>query len=207
MVIDAACGDGYGAEMLAGGGAERVDGFNLSVEAIRAARKRDDTGRLYFEVADVRQLPVADQAYDVYVSLKTIEHVADEHVFLREACRVLKPYGRFICSTPNRVLTNPGTSISDRPFNRYHEREYTLGEFESLLRPYFSTTTFCGQSCYGARYARFLDWIGQKIPIMAVRLHQARKVLGIPWEKIKTHYPLALPAERQPEVLIAVCTR
>lgn len=206
-VVEAACGTGYGSEMILKGGARRVDCFDVSEEAINAARKRYKAKELHFETADVTQLPVADDSYDVFVSLETIEHVDDDRGFVTEVRRVLKPGGKFICSTPNRALTNPGTSINDRPFNPFHVREYTLNELESLLRPYFDRFDLYYQSRYGISYGKLLGSIGRRFPRLAVRLHQGRKVLGIPWENLERHIPKPLPVDGEPEILIAVCTR
>ena len=111
-----------------------------------------------------------------------------------------------MCSTPNRALTNPGTSINDRPFNPYHVREYTLNELESLLALYFHNIALYHQSRYSLWYATLLRRIGGKFPRLAVRLHQGRKVLGIPWESLEKHTPKPFPIDGEPEILLAVCT-
>jgi hypothetical protein len=41
--------------------------------------------------------------------------------------------------------------------------------------------------------------------MLAVRLHQMRKVLGWPFEKLARHRPLPLTGPDEFEVLIAVC--
>lgn len=206
-VIDAACGTGYGAQMMAQRGAVRVDGFDVSAEAVRQARSSyPETDILRFAVADVTRLPVPDDSYDAYVCFETIEHVGDDHALLTEAARVLRPGGKLICSTPNRDLLDPGTSIDDRPFNPFHVREYTPGEFDSLLREHFQTVSRFGQTCYGRRYGKLLDAVGRSLPRLAVRMHQVRKLCGIPWESRQKHYPAEITDDRVPEVLIAVVT-
>ena len=205
-VIDAACGTGYGAKMLADGGADRVVGFDLSAETVRDATLRHGSERVAFEVADATRLPVADHASEVYVSLETIEHVEDDGAFVREAARVVKAGGRFICSTPNRAITNPGISIKGKPYNPYHVREYTGLELENLLRPWFREVVLFGQSFYTASYARRLRAAAGIFPMLAVRLHQMRKCVGIPWERPQRHIPNLIAPTAEPEVLIAVCT-
>lgn len=205
-VVEAACGTGYGSEIILKGGAKRVDCFDISAEAIEAARNRYKIDGLRFDVADVTALPIADNFCDVFVSLETIEHIDNDRGFVAEVRRVLKPDGKFICSTPNRALTNPGTSINDRPFNPYHVREYTLAELESLLSLYFSSIGLYCQSEHGQFYSRLINAIGRTSPKLAVRLHQVRKVLGIPWESFEKHYPKPMPVKGEPEVLIAICT-
>jgi ubiquinone/menaquinone biosynthesis C-methylase UbiE len=141
VVIEAACGTGYGSRIMIEGGARRVDSFDLSPETISQARKEHNIPGLNFEVGDATRLPVTDRSYEVYVSLETIEHIEDDRAFLSEAARVLKPGSKFICSTPNRALTNPGTSINDHPFNPHHVREYSSEEFESLMSEYFNSVS------------------------------------------------------------------
>lgn len=205
-VVEAACGTGYGSEIILKGGARRVDCFDVSEEAIHTARKRYNAEGLHFETADVTRLPVTDHSCDVFVSLETIEHIDDDRGFLAEVRRVLKPGGTFICSTPNRALTNPGTSINDHPFNPYHVREYTLNELESLLHLYFNRCDLYYQSRYSLSYGKLLGGVGRRFPRLAVRLHQARKLLGIPWENLEKHIPSSLPVNGEPEILVAVCT-
>ena len=204
-VIDAACGTGYGSALLAQQGAQVVFGLDLSEEAINEARRLYQVNNLHFEVADVTRLPIEDEAYDVFVSFETIEHIDNVDQFLSEVVRVLKPGGRFICSTPNRTLTNAGTRIHDRPFNMYHLREYTSKELETSLSRYFPSVRLVGQSIYASWYARMLNGIGRSFPMLAVRLHQVRKVLGIPWEKPECHHPTPWSAGSEPESLIAIC--
>ena len=205
LVVEAASGTGYGAEIILKGGAKRVDCFDTSAEAIQTARERYPAEGLHFELADVLNLPVPDHYCDAFVSLETIEHIEDDRGFLAEVRRVLKPGAKFICSTPNRTLTNPGTSIHDRPFNPYHVREYTFSEFESLLRSHFGSIDFYWQSEFGIWYSKLLSRIGGAVPRLAARLHQARKLLGLPREIPERHAPQRWPPAGEPEVLIAVC--
>jgi ubiquinone/menaquinone biosynthesis C-methylase UbiE len=206
-VLDAACGTGYGSNMLLEAGAQSVDGFDVSAEAIAEAQNNHARDRLRFALGDVTRLPVSDAHYDAYVSFETIEHIQDDTAYLKEARRVLKPSGALICSTPNRLLTNPGISISDRPFNPYHIREYTHAELKALLERFFSSVVFYGQSAYGLAYIRFLSATGRRFPKLAVRLHQTRKTLGIPLCRSAHHFPQAWNDNQQPEVMIALCTQ
>jgi SAM-dependent methyltransferase len=206
-VIEAACGTGFGAALLADAGAAQVDGFDLSAEAIQEAQAKHARANVHFEVGDVTHLPVAPGSYDFFVSLETIEHLENDQSLLVEALRVLKPAGRFLCSTPNRALTNPGTRIHDRPFNPHHVREYTQAELEALVRPYFEQIELFGQSFYGTGYRKVLTQVGRRLPGLGVKVHQLRKVLSLPWEKAERHWPHPLSPGKEPEILLAICTR
>jgi ubiquinone/menaquinone biosynthesis C-methylase UbiE len=204
-VLDAACGTGYGSRRLLAGGAARVDGFDLSGDAIAEARRLHTAPGVRFETADVTRLPCPDHSYDLFLSFETIEHVQDDLALVREAARVLKPGGTFVCSTPNRKVTNPGIPITGRPYNPFHVREYTRLELADLLHEVFPSVTFLGQSFHPTRYIGALNRIGGLWHKLAVRVHQCRKVLGVPWEKRERHLPTPLPAKGEPEVLVAVC--
>jgi len=204
-VLDAACGIGYGSALLRDRGAREVDAFDLSGNAIAEAQRSYPREGVRFSIGDAARLPVPDRHYDVFVSLETIEHIRDDRGYLEEARRVLAPGGTFLCSTPNRALLNPGRALHDPPFNPFHVREYTLDELESLLCCYFPELELFGQSPFGLRYSQVLGVIGARAPMTAVRLHQLRKVAGIPWERRERHLPRRLPLEGPAEVLIAVC--
>jgi ubiquinone/menaquinone biosynthesis C-methylase UbiE len=208
-IVDAACGSGYGAEMLAAeGGALRVDGFDLSADAVAEAKeKHNRRDSVRFAVADVRQLPVPDASYDLYTSFETIEHIADDRAYLQEVVRVLKVGGRFVCSSPNRELMHPGTTLDARPMNPFHVREYVFEEFHALLRDYFSTIEWFGQTYYPSLYCRGLATIGRRLPGLAVRLHQVQKLCTSTWRRPTFYDPRQPQAAKRPEILIAVCVK
>jgi len=206
-VIDAACADGYGSAMLADAGAREVRGFDLDEASITAAVETHAAENVSFQVADVTALPVEKASCDLLVSFETIEHLPDDRMFLSEVQRVLAPGGTFVCSTPNRELTNPGIDLSGKPFNPFHLREYSIEELRGLLEEFFSDVTGYGQSFYGRGYAKLLRRIGRWGNMAAVRSHQMRKLVGIPWERIDKHRPQPLMADRVPEVQLFVCKR
>lgn len=71
-----------------------------------------------------------DNAYDFVVSFQVIEHIKDDHLYLKEINRVLKPGGKAIITTPNIKY-----SLTRNP---WHIREYTAPELETLMGKYFS---------------------------------------------------------------------
>lgn len=84
-LVEIGCGDGaLLAELGRRGAAGALRGFDISEEAVRAARGRGLTG---VEPFDGRRLPVADDAFDVAVLSHVIEHVEDPVALLREAAR------------------------------------------------------------------------------------------------------------------------
>ena len=122
-VLDVACGEGYGAFMLAGQGATEVIGVDIAEEAISAARDRFACGCVEFLVGDALDLPdlLGKRApFDVVVSFETVEHVSDPHRFLNGIRRVLAPGGVILVSCPNDALeTARGVT------NQFHVRTHT----------------------------------------------------------------------------------
>jgi SAM-dependent methyltransferase len=207
-VLDVACGTGYGTALLARAGAVHVDGFDCSLEAVNLAKTLWDLPNASFAVATTNRLPVCDASYDIYVSFETIEHVEDDDGLLREATRVLRPGGLLLISTPNRDLLDPGISIDQRPFNRFHVREYCRDEIDERLRRHFASVDWYGQRPFSPHYVAFLGQLGRRWPALAVKSHQARKCLGWLWEAPVQHLPSPrLGRLAFDEVMIAACHR
>ena len=204
-VVDAACGSGYGSDLMIKGGAESVDAFDIDQGSVERARQIYPHEHLSFKQGDVCSLPLQDDCCDAFVSLETIEHIERDEDLLKEVARVLKPGGLFICSTPNRDLTNAGTTIHSKPFNPFHVREYSQEEFEGLLRKYFSDVSLLGQTGFSRPYAGGLSVVGRLFPALAVKLHQARKLLTCLWDREDKHAPTPMRGSTQYEILVACC--
>src|SRR5437763_1981004 len=99
-VVDMACGEGYGSEVLSRGAAAVV-GVDANPEAHEHARLRYRRDNLRF----VRELVETFAApCDAVVFLQTIEHVQDPGAVLRRFRDLVAPGGAVFVSTPN-VLT------------------------------------------------------------------------------------------------------
>jgi hypothetical protein len=134
-LADLACGEGYGADVLAGSASSTV-GVDANPEAHEHARLRYRRPNLRFERGLVEAF---DEPCDAVVFLQTIEHIAEPGALL-EHFAVLAPVS--YVSTPNRLtLAPPGADKSDNP---WHLREYTLAEYRELLEPCFSQVEILG---------------------------------------------------------------
>ncbi len=148
-VVDCACGSGIGSMLFASSGAADVRAIDSSEDAVRQAQASKTLPNLHVSKGDATYLDLPDNFADVFISLETIEHLENDAAVVDEAFRVLKPGGLFICSTPNRDMTNPGTSITDKPWNQFHVREYDATEFRACVERKFLIEDVCGQNPAG----------------------------------------------------------
>lgn len=126
--LDAGCGEGYGAAQLARC-AERVVGLDYDPATIaHAARTYRDA---FFIRANLVALPIAAETIDTVTSLQVIEHLWNANQFLAECRRVLRPGGRLLLSTPNRLTFSPH---EQQPTNLFHSHEFTAAELMSAVR-------------------------------------------------------------------------
>jgi 2-polyprenyl-3-methyl-5-hydroxy-6-metoxy-1,4-benzoquinol methylase len=146
-VIDMACGEGYGSEVLSRG-ATSVLGVDANPEAHEHARLRYQRQNLSFQRNMVERAGQPG-AYDDVVFLQTIEHVENPVALLRRFKELLADGGRAYISTPNLLtLAPPGAKKSGNP---WHIKEYRAHEFGALCREVFDEVQL-----YGLFHARKL---------------------------------------------------
>ncbi|MGO9154736.1 class I SAM-dependent methyltransferase [Mycobacterium sp.] len=126
-VLEAGCGEGYGADLIAGV-ARRVVAVDYDEAAVAHVRSR--YRRVEAMQANLADLPLPDASVDVVVNFQVIEHLWDQAQFVAECARVLRPSGLLMVSTPNRVTFSPGR---DTPINPFHTRELNAVELTQLL--------------------------------------------------------------------------
>jgi hypothetical protein len=155
-VIDMACGEGYGADVLAASAASVV-GVDANPEAHEHARLRYRRANLRFERDLVESF--AEPA-DAVVFLQTIEHLQDPDAVLEHYRSLVSQgfgdggprsggvdlggaeRGTVYVSTPNvRTLAPKGAERSDNP---WHVHEYRADEFERLCRSHFGSVALFG---------------------------------------------------------------
>lgn len=136
LVLDAGCGEGYGVALTA----SLVDGarvVGLDYDALTAAHAAaaHAGARTGFVRGLLTALPLPDAAVDAAVSLQVVEHIWTPGEYVAELLRVLRPGGRLVVSTPNRITFSAGLGRRERPTNPFHCREYDAAELaEELAR-------------------------------------------------------------------------
>jgi SAM-dependent methyltransferase len=173
VVLDVACGAGYGGPILLAGGARRYVGVDISNDAVAVANRRYQTSpELSFAIDDACNLDtIPDATIEVVVSFETVEHLQSPQLFLKNVHRVLKPNGIFVISTPNRTRFSPGHSLTSKPANPFHLREWNKSEFLDLLSEFFHVDETFGQDfcpawkafiLFEAARRRWVRWLVQK---------------------------------------------
>src|ERR671922_429997 len=149
-VADLACGEGYGADVLARTAATVV-GVDANPEAHEHARLRYRRENLRFERALVETW---EGDCDALVFLQTIEHLRDPGAVLARFRARLRPGGALYVSTPNVLTLAPrGAPRSDNP---WHVREYRAEEFAERCRAHFPAVELYG--LFHAGKLRVHDW-------------------------------------------------
>jgi ubiquinone/menaquinone biosynthesis C-methylase UbiE len=146
MVLDIACGEGYGSAMMAQS-ALSVIGMDISEQAIAHAQSRYPADNLTFKVGDCTAIALPDACVDLIVSFETIEHHDQHSQMLSELRRVLKPGGVLLMSSPDRFFYSekPGTR------NEHHVKELYEHEFKTLIERHFRRVNYYAQTvAYGS---------------------------------------------------------
>ena len=154
IVLDIACGSGYGAKMLADVGAAKVIAIDIDEAVIKQAEKQYQHSAIDFRADSAEILTtVADQSIDIVVSFETIEHLKNPDKFLQAVARVLKTDGQLLISTPNgQVFKNK---------NPYHIKEFTREEFVQILQKHWSEVKILEQHNALASYIIGTEEMGE----------------------------------------------
>jgi len=140
VVLDIACGEGYGSHLLAGAAA-KVIGMDLSSEAVEHAKSKYQAPNLSFQSGDATATGLESDSIDIIVCFETLEHLSEQEQMLIEFRRVLRPDGVLIVSTPDKRVYSDLTGFD----NEFHIRELYREEFESLLGRQFPSYRLYGQ--------------------------------------------------------------
>lgn len=130
-VLDAACGSGYGSELL--DPVEDYTGIDYADYCISYARNHHDAKHRSFIEGDLNELDkiFSQRTFDTIVSFETLEHLAHPEQVLSSFFNLLKSQGRLIMSIP-----------LNHPDQVYHKRIYTYQDICYLVGNFASANEF-----------------------------------------------------------------
>ncbi len=178
LVLDLGCGEGYGTSLLSQN-LRKVIGLDVDKKTVAEASQRYGSKNCFFEVYDGLKIPYGDDSFDAVVSMQVIEHVKDDIHYVSEAYRILKKNGIFILTTPNKTYRlKPG----QKPWNRFHFREYYPEELENLLKKYFSEVKVWGIRGIEEIQKKEMQRAKQNSKIASFDPLNLRNLIPEPWE-------------------------
>lgn len=157
-ILDVGCGSGYGTALLSKFSSYAI-GIDTSKEAIQYCKKRYKRKNLEFRHVKSSWmrtgLPFKERSFDVCVSFQVIEHIHPKHIeqYLSAIKKILKKEGLFVVSTPNSKLR---LLPFQKPWNRFHMKEYDYKELGNLLRGKFSKVEMYG--LYAQKRAYMIEY-------------------------------------------------
>ncbi len=136
VVLDAACGLGYGTYTLKGltaGSAFRgIDGSTSAIAYAKTCFAKEESLTYSEGFLPDCLISIPDNSIDVVICFETLEHVERPEDLLREFHRILSPGGRIISSVPNDWSDETGEDP-----NPYHFHVYDIPKFSSQLAEHF----------------------------------------------------------------------
>jgi SAM-dependent methyltransferase len=171
FVLEAGCGEGYGADLFA---QDAVGVLGLDYDAVTLRHVAATYPRVGVARANLVMLPVRSSTVDVVANFQVIEHLWDQEGFLRECLRVLRPGSRLLITTPNRITFSPGR---DTPLNPFHTRELSHAEMATLLRDSGFEVEFLAGLRHGPRLCELDAAAGGSL----IDAQVAVAVSGEPW--------------------------
>ena len=133
-VLEIGCGEGYGISELVKFSEKYIGVDKFDTFISEEIKKNNDIVFHKMEIPPL--LNIEANSIDFVVTFQVIEHIKDDHYFLKEIFRVLKPGGKLLLTTPNKLM-----SLSRNP---WHIREYTPFEMKDILSKYFAKTQVNG---------------------------------------------------------------
>jgi SAM-dependent methyltransferase len=141
--LDVGCGAGQTYAQWVNQRAGEYAGVDVSASAVEIAR---DSGLGAEVIEDAGALPFEDESFDVAICIEVLEHLFSPDKATAEICRVLRPGGILIASTPNAAywrlranlvfgLWNPlGDALSiEQPWRDPHIRFFTPHTMSRML--------------------------------------------------------------------------
>lgn len=190
-VLDVGCGVGDLMRLLAGK-SRRVVGVDIAPVNVRQARRnllRSGVENSVLIQSGAETLPFRDGSFDAVILADVIEHIPDVAGAVREARRVLRAGGRFICVTPHaqtlRLISTVDRAIQSVVlflFRRRRTRSEDARVYERFLTKAEMELAVRTAGFHVEMYRRVSFYPGREGGgTFGVVLHVAHKVLKDRW--------------------------
>ena len=131
-LLEIGSGEGYAIGALS----KLVDKY-VALDKFKTNSGRYDFPKVEFLQMNFENLSeIKSESYDFIICFQVLEHIENDHEFLKQVNRILRKAGKFIMTTPNKA-----TSLTRNP---WHIREYRVGEMKAILQKHFTTVNMQG---------------------------------------------------------------
>lgn len=118
-ILDAGCGTGlFSAEAVKRGG--KVTSLDLGEKLLKEVSKKCKSKLVVGSVTDI---PFKDNSFDIVICTEVIEHTDDPIKAISELCRVVKPGGQLIITTPVKIWKFAVPIANFLKVRKYHALE------------------------------------------------------------------------------------
>jgi ubiquinone/menaquinone biosynthesis C-methylase UbiE len=119
-ILETACGTGrVTRHLLKTFPGAKLTATDVNGDMINIARQYVSDTHIEWRVADAQELPFNEDSFDLVISQFGLMFVPDKPKALAEARRVLKPGGRLLFSTWDRLENNPSFHLADKVVAKY----------------------------------------------------------------------------------------
>ncbi|HPQ42879.1 MAG TPA: class I SAM-dependent methyltransferase [Syntrophales bacterium] len=140
LVLEVGCGEGYGSHLLSQH-VKKIIGLDIDIKTINHALSKYASENCIFRTYNGINIPYDTNTFDAVISFQVIEHIQNDKKYISEIHRVLKQSSLFILTTPNREYR---LKRGQRPWNRFHVREYSASLLKDILIGTFPDVTIWG---------------------------------------------------------------
>lgn len=188
LVADMACGEGYGAALLAQY-AKHVTAVDIDAPTISQAQQKYAQNNIDFICANALHTELEAAQFDFITSFETLEHLAEHEALFLEFKRLLKQAGVLVISTPDKDIYSP-----EGQHNHHHIKELSHVEFEALLSRHFKHHVLFGQQLQLASLIEPINQRPEELTLQPYRVKQGQELAGYVVGE-KPHYLLAIATD------------
>lgn len=143
VVLDFACGTGWGSYLIAQSGAKKVYSVDFSKDAIETAKKYYTNKHIDYYYGDLLENNIDESSIDTIACIETIAHLDNPEKYLEYFHKKIKNDGLLIITTPNAYVFN--SIDKNEPLYPYHYKEYNKADIVSMLKDKWTLVDYKGQ--------------------------------------------------------------